>query len=184
MIKQFQIAAVFLSMLVFTNLSAKDARIEHSGDLIQIMIPVVAFATTLILDDEEGQTQFYKSFFSTVVATHSLKYAVQEERPDGSNNSSFPSGHTSASFQGATFIHKRYGFSYAVPAYIGAAFVGYSRVYADKHYTHDVVAGALIGSGFSYYFTTPYKYKSTKIEPIVYNSSDYKNTLYGIRVTW
>jgi membrane-associated phospholipid phosphatase len=60
-------------------------------------------------------------------------------------------------FQGATFIHKRYGKKYSIPAFIGAAFVGYSRVEADKHYTEDVLAGAAIGICSSLYFTRPYK---------------------------
>ena len=184
MIKQPLYIVTFLTLILFTNLNAKDDRIEHSGDSLQIALPVIAYATTLVLGDSEGQTQFYKSFLSTFVTTHTLKYTVNEERPNGSDNKSFPSGHTSCAFQGAAFIHARYGFNYSVPAYLAASFVGYSRVYADKHYPHDVVAGAAIAIVSSFYFTTPYKYKSTTIEPIVYNSIDYKNTLYGIKVTW
>ena len=41
------------------------------------------------------------------------------------------------------------------PAYAGAAFVAYSRVYADKHYVEDVLAGAAIGIIASEIFTTP-----------------------------
>jgi hypothetical protein len=29
---------------------------------------------------------------------------------------------------GASFIHERYGLKYAIPAYVAASFVGYSRV--------------------------------------------------------
>ena len=175
---------LYTLFVLVTTLNAKDAKIEHYGDSVQIALPVIAYATSLALNDSEGQMQFYKSFLSTFATTHTLKYTVNEERPNGSDTKSFPSGHTSASFQGAAFIHARYGFTYAIPAYLGASFVAYSRVYADKHYTHDVLAGALIGTGFSFYFSTPYKYKTLEIEPVVYNSIDYKNTLYGIRVTW
>jgi len=41
--------------------------------------------------------------------------------------------------------------------YIGAIFVGYSRIDADKHYTEDVMAGAAIGFVTSYCFTTQFK---------------------------
>lgn len=44
-----------------------------------------------------------------------------------------PSGHTSAAFQGDAFIHKRYGFDYAIVPYMGAIFTGYSRVHANKN---------------------------------------------------
>jgi len=176
---------ILLYIIIFQSLLyAKNENIEKYGDIIQILIPSIAYGTTFYIDDKEGRDQFYKSFFSTFATTHVLKRTVSEERPNGNNTESFPSGHTSASFQGATFIHKRYGIKYAILPYIGATFVGYSRVYADQHYTHDVVAGALIGSGFSYYFTTPYKYKTVEVSPIVYNSINSKSNLYGIRVIW
>ncbi len=174
-----------LSILIFVSfLFAKNNNIEKIGDIVQILIPTVGYGTTLYLDDKEGQKQFYKSFFSTFGTTHLLKRTVRKQRPNNGNNQSFPSGHTSASFQGATFIHKRYGFKYSVPAYLGAVFVGWSRVYAQKHYTSDVLAGAIIGSSFSYYFTSPYKYKQINIEPIVYNSRNTNNNLYGMKITW
>lgn len=171
-------------LLLSNYVLAKNDSIEKYGDAIQIIIPAVGYGTTLYLDDDEGEKEFYKSFLSTFGTTHLLKRTVKKERPDDSNDQSFPSGHTSASFQGATFIHQRYGIKYAIPAYIGATFVGYSRVYAEKHYTSDVIAGALIGSGFSYYFTTPYKYNNVAIEPVVYNTLNSNNNLYGIKLTW
>ncbi len=176
---------ILLSILIITSFAlAKNKDIEKIGDIVQILIPTVGYGTTLYLKDKEGQKEFYKSFFSTFGTTHLLKRTVKRQRPDASNNQSFPSGHTSASFQGATFIHKRYGLRYSIPAYAGACFVGWSRIYADKHYTSDVIAGAFIGSTFSYYFTTPYKYKQAKIEPIVYNTTNTKHNLYGIKITW
>lgn len=61
------------------------------------------------------------------------------------------SGHTSKAFTVAGFIHKSYGWKYSIPACIGAVFVGYSRVKADKHFVEDVVAGAAIGILSSFY---------------------------------
>ena len=57
---------------------------------------------------------------------------------------------------GASFIHKRYGFKYSIPAYVASTYVGYSRIDADKHDASDVIAGALIGVLSSYYFVEPY----------------------------
>ena len=38
-----------------------------------------------------------------------------------------------------------------------AAFVGYSRVTADKHHWHDVAAGAVNGWGIGQLVTNPYQ---------------------------
>ncbi len=150
---------------------------DKIGDILQVVIPLSAYATTLYLDDEEGESQFYKSFATTVGVTYLLKYSVDKERPNGDSHS-FPSGHASLSFQGATFIHKRYGFLYSLPAYIGATYAAYSRVEVDEHYVEDVVAGAVIGSLSSFYFTTTYK--GFEIQPLVADSR------YGVilRKSW
>jgi len=130
--------------------------IEKSGDILQILIPAIAYGSTFYLKDTKGRIQFYKSVAATSLVTHGLKNTINKKRPNGSDKS-FPSGHTSAAFQGASFIHKRYGVKYAIPAYVGAAFVGYSRVESKNHYTADVLAGAAIGIVSSFYFTKPYK---------------------------
>ena len=92
-----------------------------------------------------------------MVTTMALKYTVREKRPDSPARDSFPSGHTSSAFAGAAFIHRRYGFEYALLPYLGALFTGYSRVHAHRHYTRDVVAGALIGMAAGWYLVDPHK---------------------------
>ena len=57
---------------------------------------------------------------------------------------SFPSGHTLSSFAAATalcFFHRKAG----AAAYVVAALIGFSRLYACVHYPTDVLAGLLIG---------------------------------------
>ncbi len=130
--------------------------IEKSGDVIRILIPTIAYGTTFYLNDPEGRPQFYKSFLTNLAATYGLKYTIDKKKPNGSDKS-FPSGHTSVAFQGAAFIHKRYGFTYSIPAYVGASFVGYSRVESDNHYIEDVLAGSAIGVISSFCFTKPYR---------------------------
>ncbi|MDQ7061241.1 MAG: phosphatase PAP2 family protein [Sulfurimonas sp.] len=65
-----------------------------------------------------------------------------------------------------------------MPAYLAAAYVGYSRVATDAHYTTDVVVGALIGGLSSYYFTT--EYKGYEIKPMAVNSG----LGFSISKTW
>ena len=175
MFQRIFISFIFASCLSFQARAASD--IEVAGDVLQILIPSLAYSTTLYLDDDEGESQMYQSFFTTFGITQALKYGVNRKRPNGGDHS-FPSGHTSAAFQGAGFIHARYGWKYAIPAYIGASFVGYSRVYANKHFPSDVWAGAIIGTLSSFYFATPYK--DINIQPTANNGK------YGLQVstTW
>ncbi len=170
----------WISLLVFllatTNITnAEESNTEKTGDILLFLVPATAYGTTFCLHDKKGRKQFYKSFFTNLVITYGLKISINKERPDGSDNDSFPSRHTSAVFQGADFIHKRYGWKYAIPAYIGSIFVGYSRVHADKHYTEDVLAGAAIGFVSGYWLTTPFK--EVSVSPML------NNARYGLTIT-
>ncbi len=150
-INKMAVVLAYALAAVSSPVWAKD-NVERAGDLLQVIVPAVAYGLTFHKVDEEGRPQFYKSFATTIGATHLLKNTIKAERPNGSDQS-FPSGHTSAAFQGAAFIHARYGFEQAWPAYAAAAFVGYSRVDSDSHHTRDVIAGAALGIAASFYFT-------------------------------
>lgn len=76
------------------------------------------------------------------------KHLVKEERPDGSNNLSFPSGHTAFAFATAQFMFQEYqddNFWLSLTGYPFAVFTGIYRTLNDKHWVGDVVAGAGIG---------------------------------------
>ncbi len=147
-------ACLFIVLFSAQPVHAADL-VDNSGDALQILIPAAAYGATFYLDDSSGRTQFYKSFFTSLGITYGLKYSIDKKRPNGKDHS-FPSGHTSAAFQGAAFIHKRYGLEYGIPAYIGASFVGYSRIETKNHDIVDVLAGAAIGAGSSFFFTEPF----------------------------
>ncbi|WP_162903254.1 phosphatase PAP2 family protein [Taibaiella koreensis] len=77
-----------------------------------------------------------------------IKYTTREQRPDGSNNHSFPSGHTAQAFAAATFLSEEYKarlpwIPYA--AYGMAAATGVLRIANNKHYLGDVLTGAGLG---------------------------------------
>lgn len=77
-----------------------------------------------------------------------LKRLIKEERPDGSNKQSFPSGHTATAFSTAHFMFKEYKdehFWLGLSGYSFAVFTGVYRTLNDKHWVGDVVAGAGIG---------------------------------------
>ena len=79
-----------------------------------------------------------------------LKKVVNEERPDHSDNKSFPSGHAAMAFAAATSLHKEFGKQnpwVSIASYAAATAVGVERVVNNKHHWYDVVAGAGLGYG-------------------------------------
>lgn len=151
-------AQLFLLLTLFMVITGWESvhageTIQSAGDVTFALLPATAGISTLFLRDYEGTVQLVKSTGLSLGSTLLLKYTVDEQRPTGGDHS-FPSGHASISFSSAEFIRKRYGWDYGLPAYLAAAFVGYSRVESDQHYVHDVLAGAAIGIGSSYLFTT------------------------------
>ena len=80
------------------------------------------------------------------VWTQALKFVVRRERPDGSNNVSFPSGHASNAFTAATVLSRHYP-RLSVPSFGLATYIAVSRMAANKHHFSDIVAGAGFGYG-------------------------------------
>jgi membrane-associated phospholipid phosphatase len=77
-----------------------------------------------------------------------LKTTTHVMRPDGSNNHSFPSGHTATAFMAATMLSKEYGHLspwVSVGAYSVATATGLMRVANNKHWLSDVMVGAGVG---------------------------------------
>ncbi len=74
-----------------------------------------------------------------------LKFSVRRERPDFSNNKSFPSGHSSSMFATATVLHRYYGWKVGAPAYALGTYVAMARMAWNRHHATDVVMGAGFG---------------------------------------
>lgn len=151
-----------LSLIFLLSTTLFAGTVEKIGDAFLLLIPSAAAGATLYHDDREGSIQFAKSFATNAALTYGLKYAIDKTRPNKEDDDSFPSGHTSATFQGASFIHKRYGLKYGVWVYAGALFTAYSRVQADKHYVEDVLVGAALGMASSAFFTS---YRGWDVQP-------------------
>jgi membrane-associated phospholipid phosphatase len=77
--------------------------------------------------------------------TQTLKHITNRERPDHSNNTSFPSGHASDTFAFATALERHLGWKGAVPAYILSSYVAISRLPANRHWLSDAVFGSAVG---------------------------------------
>lgn len=93
------------------------------------------------------------------VANGALKFGVGRERPSFTDEpgrfrpfnrkdrwQSFPSGHATVAFSLAASISEEARRPWVTAATYGtAALVGWSRVYEDRHWASDVVAGAVVG---------------------------------------
>lgn len=79
------------------------------------------------------------------IVVQPVKRIVRCRRPDGTDDHSFPSGHSAIAFSGAELCRQEYGMPCGIVAYSTAALTGWLRLRADRHWLTDVVAGAGIG---------------------------------------
>lgn len=77
-----------------------------------------------------------------------LKETFKDYRPDNTGRNSFPSGHTTTSFNNATLHFLEYKDSnlwFAYSGYLFASTTGIFRVLNNRHYLSDITAGAGLG---------------------------------------
>ena len=78
----------------------------------------------------------------------SMKHMIKDNRPDGSDDNSMPSGHTAQAFASATLLDMEYRDTspwISVSGYLCAATTGFLRVANNHHWVSDVLIGAGIG---------------------------------------
>ncbi len=113
----------------------------------------------------------------TGIIVTTLKYTTKVTRPDGTPHS-FPSGHTTYSFTGATALYLEYKDSNTILAYSGFGFstaTGMLRVVNNRHWISDVLVGAGIGmltTKITWYLNPlsnwkPFKSKKVAVYPYV-----------------
>ncbi|RYU79275.1 phosphatase PAP2 family protein [Hymenobacter persicinus] len=89
-----------------------------------------------------------KSEVIMLASVFAVKSLSHETRPDGSDNLSFPSGHTAQAFLAASIVHNEFRDKsqwYGIGAYTLATSVAALRMINTKHWQSDVVAGAGFG---------------------------------------
>ncbi|MDJ0916988.1 MAG: phosphatase PAP2 family protein [Woeseiaceae bacterium] len=148
--------------------SDKVADLAEAGDWVQILLPVGGYLGAWAQGDKEGAIQLTKALGAAGVSAHFFKQVAERGRPDATDSRSFPSGHTTAAFAGSEFIRTRYGNAWGIPATLAAAFVGYTRIRANKHFRDDVLAGASNGLMWNWYFTSPYA-NSMAVRPAAFD---------------
>ncbi|MBE6293040.1 MAG: phosphatase PAP2 family protein [Bacteroidales bacterium] len=125
----------------------------HVDDYIQY-VPIASIYGLSLLGAEakhdyvDRTLELGVSYAALGVLTNVMKYSIRTPRPDGSSRNSFPSGHTATTFMGAELVRIEYGDEspwYTVGAYTIATGVAALRVYNNRHWFTDVVAGAGVG---------------------------------------
>ena len=122
-------------------------------------------------------------------STYLVKALSREQRPDGSDNLSFPSGHTAQAFLAASIVHTEFRDKsqwYGIGAYAVASSVGVLRMVVDKHWQSDVVAGAGFGilSAHLAYLTHRNRWGRQALGRDVSLLPTYYGSTPGLRLTW
>lgn len=131
------------------------------------------------------------SYLLMGLTVNAFKQTASVERPDGSSMNSFPSGHTATAFMGAELMYQEYkdvSVWYGVSGFVVAAGTGVFRMYNNRHWFTDVVAGAGIGilSAKAGYWLFPItskwftKKNSTNTKTAFLPFYDGKNTGFGL----
>jgi membrane-associated phospholipid phosphatase len=98
-------------------------------------------------DNRTGQDRAW-TMLSALAITDSaalgLKLVTGENRPNG-DKYSFPSAHTASSFCVASVLDEYYGPEVGIPAYVGAALVGWRMMDSHDHWASDVLFGGTLG---------------------------------------
>ncbi|MBR0047876.1 MAG: phosphatase PAP2 family protein [Prevotella sp.] len=130
---------------------------QRHGDGIDDVLQYTPYATVFILkaagvDSRHEWPQLAATAAASWVASagvaYVLKHSIKEWRPDHSDQRSFPSGHATFAFAGATALHKEFGHLspwVSVGGYTVAVLTAADRVRRDRHHWYDVCAGATIG---------------------------------------
>lgn len=137
---------------------------------------------------EKWSELIVRSAASTAImglTVESTKRLVGRVRPDGSDDRSFPSGHTAAAFLTASLFAKEYGHLspwYSVGAYGVATSTAMLRRINDKHWMSDVMVGAGIGilSVELGYALADIFYKERQWENLPFDENNEKRTFGGI----
>lgn len=138
-----------LLLLACFSLIAPAQAGTFSEDVSDATFPLIGLASVLpVVSGSDSATakaaRRYDGVIVAIAVTSLIKETVHEWRPDRSDARSFPSGHTAAAFALAGALSEEKPKQKWL--YLGlAALVGWARVDSDKHYWHDVVAGAAIG---------------------------------------
>ena len=127
-----------------------DSRLKNAA-LVSLESEIFTLASVFIIQEVVGR------------ANPEQHKGVTHFRPF-SKDDSFPSGHAAVSFSTAAVFADRYEQQVGVIAYGMASAVALARVYSDKHFASDVVAGGLLGWVIGKALSARHSYLDSDIE--------------------
>lgn len=149
-----------ISLLILLSLAlsafAQRKAIERTTDVLCVVPTATAALAAIVKHDKKGFLQLTLGSATSLAVNCGLELAIKKERPDGNDHHAFPSTHTTVAFSGATYLMRRYGWKWGVPAYAVSTYVAWGRTYAKRHDWWDVAAGAAIGAGCALIYTRPF----------------------------
>jgi membrane-associated phospholipid phosphatase len=123
-------------------------------DYMHYLPAVYALGKISCTETRENRTRLLGTFLTTKFIQYgsvfTTKRIIGRLRPDASSSHSLPSGHTAEAFANAEFLRMYVGKKQpwiAVLGYVIAAGTGFLRIYNNRHWFSDVVAGAAVGYG-------------------------------------
>ena len=135
---------------------ADDNFVKKSTDVLCLLPDATALGVAIAKHDTEGLKQLGLSAATCLAVNYGLELCIRKDRPDGTGHHAFPSTHTAVATNGTTFLWKRYGWQWGVPAAVVSSYVAWGRVKSDRHDWWDVLGGAAIGAGTAFIFTRPF----------------------------
>lgn len=156
---------------------AGDDALKHTTDVLCLLPDATALGVAIAKHDNEGLKQLAFSTATCLAVNYGLELCIRKDRPDGTGHHAFPSTHTAVAFNGSTYLMRRYGWQWGVPAYVASSFVAWGRVHTDRHDWWDVLGGAAIGAGSAFIFTRPFiKNVDVAISPTTFGDRAYGMT--------
>lgn len=125
---------------------------------------IAAAGVQMIWDRSNGLAHL-EGLLGTNLMVFSMKKSIHRTRPNGENEDSFPSGHTSTAFASSGSLSYAYGWKAAIPAYTLTTLTILARLEDNKHWLSDLVVASSIGvfwarsSGIHHQYLTPIIFK-------------------------
>ena len=174
-----RLLSIFIAIGCLMSGMAEEKFVKRSTDVLCLLPDATALGLAIARHDTEGLKQLGLSTATCLAVNYGLELCIRKERPDGTGHHAFPSTHTAVAFDGSTFLMKRYGWKWGVPAYVVSSYVAWGRVYSDRHDWWDVLGGAAIGAGAAFIFTRPY----IKDVDIAISPTSFGDRAYGLTAT-
>ncbi len=123
-------------------------------------VNILVAGIQMIWDRSNGLSHL-ESLLGTTLMVLAMKKSIHRTRPNGENEDSFPSGHTSIAFASSGSLSYAYGLKAAIPAYAVTSLTFLARLEDNKHWLSDLVVATSIGifwaraSGIHHHYLAP-----------------------------